>query len=602
VSGEAASNVQNRAATLTATIDPNLSDTTYTVEYGTSLDYGQATLEVAIGTEAQSITQTIADLEPGTTYHFRVDATSSLGTTLGSDQVFTTVDDDSPAPVLSMLNITSGHVGDIVTVGGSGFLPSQTPQTLRAIVGGTLVPLRPGSATTSEGALDNAMFAIPLIAAGSYSVEISDGTRTSTSFSSELSVAASPPTITDPSTQNVTDTDATVRATVDPANASTTFVVDYGTTTGYGRETTAATAGAGLGARTVAADLTGLTANTTYHFRIVATNAGGTATGDDATLRTAASPSLNSTATPPAPSATTIPSIALESVRTVNGDSATVVASIDTGGLDTSVRVDYGSSTSYGSSTTATSVPGGSGTVFVSQTIAGLAASQIYHFHFIATNLSGTSSGRDSTVVTTTGGVGPTQNDPAADPGTAALPPPVERVSADVIPYLGTVLVNGKPLLIGEQIPFGATIDTTGGTGVLDTVLNGQEQSMQFAGGVFQLTQPANGLTVLTLQGGDDARCGTTGATKKITRQLLNAKTLRSLWGNGHGQFQVKGRYAAATVRGTIFHVVDRCDGTYVKVRRGVVSITDLKTAKSVTRTVGQHFLVLAHAPKRTSH
>jgi len=184
---------------------------------------------------------------------------------------------------------------------------------------------------------------------------------------------------------------------------------------------------------------------------------------------------------------------------------------------------------------------------------------------------------------------------PPAPPVTAgALLPPVQGVSADLLPFQGTVLVNGKLLLVGEQIPFGAIIDATHGIVVLETELNGVLQAMQFSGGVFRVTQLANGTTLLVLQGGNPAVCSVKGT--KTTRQTsiaLDAKTIRSLWGNGHGRFEVKGAYAAATVRGTIFHVVDRCDGTLVHVRRGVVAVLDLATGKTVTITAGQSFLVL---------
>jgi len=175
------------------------------------------------------------------------------------------------------------------------------------------------------------------------------------------------------------------------------------------------------------------------------------------------------------------------------------------------------------------------------------------------------------------------------------VPLPLQGVSADLLPFQGTVLVNGQPLLVGEQVPFGAIIDATHGIVVLETELDGVLQPMQFAGGIFQVSQLANGTTLLVLRGGNaKAVCGVAGS--KTTRQAalaLSAKTIRSLWGNGHGRFEVKGAYAAATVRGTIFHVVDRCDGTLVHVRRGVVAVLDLATGKTVTITAGQSFLVL---------
>jgi hypothetical protein len=57
------------------------------------------------------------------------------------------------------------------------------------------------------------------------------------------------------------------------------------------------------------------------------------------------------------------------------------------------------------------------------------------------------------------------------------------------------------------------------------------------------------------------------------------------------GRFRTRGRYAAATVRGTIWDTADRCDGTLVRVRRGVVSVTDLVRHTTVTVRAGHSYL-----------
>ena len=62
---------------------------------------------------------------------------------------------------------------------------------------------------------------------------------------------------------------------------------EYGTTNAYGRPRRAhPPPGSGTSPVAVSASVTGLTANTTYHFRISATNAGGTSKGSDETFRT----------------------------------------------------------------------------------------------------------------------------------------------------------------------------------------------------------------------------------------------------------------------------------------------------------------------------
>ncbi|MDQ1446855.1 MAG: hypothetical protein QOI20_3319, partial [Acidimicrobiaceae bacterium] len=69
---------------------------------------------------------------------------------------------------------------------------------------------------------------------------------------------------------------------------STSF--QYGTTTSYGLSTPPAPVGPGASATPFAASITGLTPNTTWHFRAVVTNAAGTAFGADNVFVTATLP------------------------------------------------------------------------------------------------------------------------------------------------------------------------------------------------------------------------------------------------------------------------------------------------------------------------
>lgn len=77
---------------LVGTVNPRAHETTYTFQYGTTTAYGQSapTPPIAIGSgvEDKQVVWTLFGLTPGTTYHYRVVATSSEGTTYGADQVF----------------------------------------------------------------------------------------------------------------------------------------------------------------------------------------------------------------------------------------------------------------------------------------------------------------------------------------------------------------------------------------------------------------------------------------------------------------------------------------------------------------------------------
>jgi hypothetical protein len=70
---------------------------------------------------------------------------------------------------------------------------------------------------------------------------------------------------------------------VAPHGLTTTIYFQYGTTTSYG-STTAAQTKTGNTYQTVSANISGLAASTTYHFRMVATNSAGTRYDSDRTF------------------------------------------------------------------------------------------------------------------------------------------------------------------------------------------------------------------------------------------------------------------------------------------------------------------------------
>jgi hypothetical protein len=70
-----------------------------------------------------------------------------------------------------------------------------------------------------------------------------------------------------------------------------------------------------------------------------------------------------------------------------------------------------------------------------------------------------------------------------------------------------------------------------------------------------------------------------------------STKPVRKLWASGKGNFRTKGRYAAATIRGTRWETVDRCDGTLIRVSRGAVEVRDLVKKRTVVVTAGRPYL-----------
>ncbi len=99
------------------------------------------------------------------------------------------------------------------------------------------------------------------------------------------------PVVTTKAATGVTASAATLNGSVNPEGAATTYHFEYGKTASYGTTVPVPDGSAGSGSSAVAesANITGLTANITYHFRLDATNATGTTSGPDQAFTTSAS-------------------------------------------------------------------------------------------------------------------------------------------------------------------------------------------------------------------------------------------------------------------------------------------------------------------------
>ena len=200
------------------------------------------------------------------------------------------------------------------------------------------------------------------------------------------------PTITTGTATSMAYTSATLNGTVNPNNSSTTYDFEYGKTTDYGSTTTSIDAGSGVDNVSVSADIDGLTANTTYHYRLRSENDFGITYGADKTFNTPAAP----------PTATT------GTATSMAYTSATLNGTVNPNNSSTTCYFEYGKTTDYGSTTS--SIDAGSGTDDVSVTaiILELSSSITYHFRLVTTNSAGTTNGDDNIFISigTSGGGG----------------------------------------------------------------------------------------------------------------------------------------------------------------------------------------------------
>jgi hypothetical protein len=103
--------------------------------------------------------------------------------------------------------------------------------------------------------------------------------------------------------------------------------------------------------------------------------------------------------------------------------------------------------------------------------------------------------------------------------------------------------------------------------------------------------------TVLKLKGADFSGCATSAAGAPTARAAGKRRARRSLWGSGHGRFVTQGRSSAATVRGTVWSVEDRCDGTVTRVQSGLVAVRDFTRKRTRLVRKGERYF----APRRVA-
>jgi dipeptidyl aminopeptidase/acylaminoacyl peptidase len=179
----------------------------------------------------------------------------------------------------------------------------------------------------------------------------------------------------------------------------------------------------------------------------------------------------------------------------------------------------------------------------------------------------------------------------AAPPPPPPVTPPVAGVSVNVTPVSGAVLIRAPgttafvSLTAVDSIPVGSELDTTRGRVRLASAAGaGRTQTADFYQGRAKISQSrASALTTLTLS------APLTCPTRKSS--AAGAPKVRRLWGNGKGRFTTNARYAAATVRGTIWLTEDRCTSTLIRVRAGRVEVFDKVLRKRVIIRAGQSYV-----------
>lgn len=285
----AATNVAAYSATLNGSVNPGGLTTSVYFQYGTTTSYGLTTAtQSQTGNTFRNVSANISSLMPNHVYHFRVVATNSGGTTYGSDRTFTTLSATGP-PV-----VTTNPATFIASFSGTlnGSLDPHGLTTNVYFQYGTTTGYGLTTAPQSQSGNTYRNISVNisgLLASHVYHFRIvatnSAGTRYGTDRTFTTLTATGAPVVTTNSATNVTSSSATLNGSLDPHGLTTSVNFQYGTTTGYGH-TTPMQSQTGNTYRNIATNISGLTTHTSYHFRIAATNSGGTRYGSDRTFTT----------------------------------------------------------------------------------------------------------------------------------------------------------------------------------------------------------------------------------------------------------------------------------------------------------------------------
>lgn len=186
---------------------------------------------------------------------------------------------------------------------------------------------------------------------------------------------------------SITETSANLNGTVDPNATLTTYHFEYGTSAGYGLTTPEDTAPEGADPVAVKAAIQGLTRNTTYHYRLVATNPAGISRGADRTFRSAPGPQT--------------PGVRSTTSRDTTSRGVRLLTTVDPNKQESTIRFEYGRTTSYGAFSDRVNVGAGDSGVPVSINVDGLRPNTRYHFRAVASNETGTTRSLDRSFRTT---------------------------------------------------------------------------------------------------------------------------------------------------------------------------------------------------------
>lgn len=276
----------------------NFGSSTAIVDYvswgGASTGRDNVAQAKGIWVDNTSVAVTAADITAGRSIQLRAGLAgngfadySVAAPTIGVNQV-------TPLPV-----VTTGSASDVAattatvsgTVNAKGVSTTVTFQYGETLTYGSSAAATPTPVTGSADTPVSASFT-GLIPGRTYNFRVvgtsANGTANGTN---QTFTTPGPPSAVTAAASAVTNNSATLAGNVTANGASTNVTFEYGETIAYGSSVTATPSPVtGLSPTAISGQLTGLDPEKLYHFRVVATNAYGTASGSDGTFTTTATP------------------------------------------------------------------------------------------------------------------------------------------------------------------------------------------------------------------------------------------------------------------------------------------------------------------------
>ncbi len=386
-----ATNLTQTSVTLNGMVHSKEIETAVFFQYGQTTEYGtevEASPATVTGSINLPVSADLTGLEGNTTYNYRIKAENSEGTSYSENGTFTTSDDPQPTVTTnaaSNVNVNTATLNGQVNANGNE--TTVTFEYGETDSYGNVDGL--GETINGNSFTDVSVDLTGLTGSTTYHYRIVATNAGGTSYGADLTFTTSDPSL--PTVTSIAATNIAINSSTCGGNLSdnggspiTSLGIVWGTSSNPTLSSSYTDVFTGTEPTTFSSDLTGLTPNTTYHFRAYATNSAGTAYGDDATFTT-----LNS-----------IPTITTNDVSSIGYTTATCGGNITYEGSSAITARGVCWSTSTNPVITDDHTTDGTGTGSFASSLTGLDEETPYYIRAYATNSQGTGYGEEKTFTT----------------------------------------------------------------------------------------------------------------------------------------------------------------------------------------------------------